>query len=69
MGTFKSTMEVRRHELDMVQVYKIVIGVGGVNSEQWLKMAENAGETRRMDPMNRVPAPWKNVPSKDCPGF
>jgi hypothetical protein len=29
-----TTMEERRHQLDMVQVYKIVNGVGGVNSEQ-----------------------------------
>jgi hypothetical protein len=36
----------------MVQVYKIVNGVGGVNSEQWFKMAENARETRRTDPTN-----------------
>ncbi len=47
-----TTMEERRHQLDMVQVYKIVNGVGGVNSEQWFKMAENARETRRMDPTN-----------------
>jgi hypothetical protein len=36
----------------MVQVYKIVNEVGGVNSEQWFKMAENARETRRTDPSN-----------------
>jgi hypothetical protein len=36
----------------MVQVYKIVNGVGGVNSDQWFKMAENARETRRTDPTN-----------------
>jgi ribonuclease P/MRP protein subunit RPP40 len=47
-----TTMEERRHQLDMVQVYKIVNGAGGVNSEQWFKMAENARETRKMDPMN-----------------
>jgi DNA polymerase/3'-5' exonuclease PolX len=47
-----TTMEERRHQLDMVQVYKIVNGVGGVNSEQWFKMAENARETRRTDPTN-----------------
>jgi hypothetical protein len=47
-----TTMEERRHQLDMVQVYKIVNGVGGVNSEQWFKMAENARETKRTDPTN-----------------
>jgi ribonuclease P/MRP protein subunit RPP40 len=47
-----TTMEERRHQLDMVQVYKIVNGVGGVNSEQWFKMAENVRETRRTDPTN-----------------
>jgi hypothetical protein len=38
---------------DMAQVYKIVKGVGGVNSEQWFKTAENARETRRTDPTNQ----------------
>ncbi len=38
-----TTME---DQLDMVQVYKVVNGIG-VNSEQWFKMAENARETRR----------------------
>jgi hypothetical protein len=47
-----TTMEERRHQLDMVQVYKIVNEVGGVNSEQWFKMADNARETRRTDPTN-----------------
>jgi ribonuclease P/MRP protein subunit RPP40 len=47
-----TTMEERRHQLDMVLVYKIVNGVGGVNSEQWFKMAENARETGRTDPTN-----------------
>ncbi len=37
---------------DMAQVYKIVKGVGGVNSEQWFKTAENARKTRRTDPTN-----------------
>jgi ribonuclease P/MRP protein subunit RPP40 len=39
-----TTLEERRHQLDMVQVYKIVNGVGGVSSEQWFKMAENVRE-------------------------
>ncbi len=47
-----TTLEERRHQLDMVQVYKIGNGVGGVNSEQWFKMAENVRETRRTDPTN-----------------
>ncbi len=47
-----TTMEERRYQLDMVQVYKIVNGVAGVNSDQWFKMAENARETRRTDPTN-----------------
>jgi ribonuclease P/MRP protein subunit RPP40 len=46
-----TTMEERRHQLDMVQEYKIVNGVGRVNREQWFKMAENARETRRTDPI------------------
>ncbi len=33
-------------------MYKIVNGVGGVNSEKWFKMAENVRETRRTDPTN-----------------
>jgi hypothetical protein len=47
-----TTLEERRHQLDMVQVYKIVNGVGGVKSEQWFKMSENVRETRRTDPTN-----------------
>ncbi len=49
-----TTMEERRHQLDMMQVYKIVNGVGGVNSEQWFKMAENARETRITDPSSQA---------------
>ncbi len=44
--------ELVRHQLDKVHVYKIVKGVGGVNNEQWLKMADNVRVTRGMDPLN-----------------
>ena len=44
--------ELVRHQLDKVHVYKIVKGVGGVNNEQWFKMADNVRVTRGMDPLN-----------------
>ena len=47
-----STPEESQHQLDIVQVCKIVKGVGGVNSEHWFKMVENARMTRRRDPLN-----------------
>ena len=39
-----TTLEERRHQLDMVQVYKIVNGVGGVNSEQCQNVRECEGD-------------------------
>lgn len=45
-----TTLEERRHQLDMVQVYKIVKGVGGVNGEHWFKTADCERETRRTEP-------------------
>jgi hypothetical protein len=46
-----TTLEERQHKLDMVQVYKIVKGVGGENNEQWFKMADNKITTRRTGPL------------------
>jgi hypothetical protein len=37
-----TTLEERRHQADMVQVYKIVTGKDGVNRESWFKMAAEA---------------------------
>jgi hypothetical protein len=47
-----TTLEERQHQLDKVQVYKIVKGVGGENNEQWFKMADNKRTTRGTDPLN-----------------
>ncbi len=44
-----TTLEERQHQLNMVQVYKIVKGVGGENNEQWFKIADNERTTRRTD--------------------
>jgi hypothetical protein len=51
-----TTTEESRDQLDMMQVYRIVKGVGGVNTEQWFKTAENALFS------HRVTATWNNVP-------
>ncbi len=51
-------------------------GVGGENSEQWFKMADNERATRRTDPLNirvqvarletrRVPEAWKYGTKRD----
>jgi len=40
-----ASLEDRRHEIDMIQVFKIVKGCDDVKSDQWFKMA--AGEGRR----------------------
>jgi ribonuclease P/MRP protein subunit RPP40 len=37
-----TTLEERKHQADMVQVYKIVTGKDGVNRESWFKMAAEA---------------------------
>jgi hypothetical protein len=47
-----STPEESQHQLDIVQVHKIVKRVGGVKSEHWFKMVENESVTRRRDPLN-----------------
>ena len=47
-----TTPEESQHQLDIVQVCKIVKGVGGVNSEHWFKMVENERVTRRRDSLN-----------------
>ncbi len=59
-----TTMEERRHQPDMVQVYKIVNGVGGVNSAQWFEMAENARILRTFG--SKQPG-WRNFFSHRVP--
>jgi hypothetical protein len=56
-----TTPEESQHQLDIVQVCKIVKGVGGVNSEHWFKMVENARMTRRWDPLNIQSCRAKNL--------
>jgi hypothetical protein len=43
-----TTLEKRRHQADMVQLYKIVTGKDNVKGETWFKMAaEGAVRTRQ----------------------
>jgi hypothetical protein len=58
------TLEERRHQLDMLQVYKVLHGKDKVNSEEWFKMAAAGARPTRAaaDPFNiRVPAPRLEV--------
>jgi hypothetical protein len=53
------TLEERRHQLDMVQTFKILKGVDMVNRDTWFKSAGEGGRDTRLaaDPYNlRVPA-------------
>ena len=40
------SLQERRNEVDMVQTYKIVMGVDAVNSEQWFQRADSRRPTR-----------------------
>ena len=40
------SLQERRNEIDMVQTYKIVMGVDMVNSELWFERADNRRPTR-----------------------
>jgi hypothetical protein len=54
------TLEERRHQLDMMQTYKIVKGLDKVKEDTWFVRAGNSGRDTRLttDPLNlRVPAP------------
>ena len=53
------TLEERRHQIDMVQTFKILKGVDKVNRDTWFKSAGDSGRDTRLaaDPYNlRVPA-------------
>jgi len=55
-----TTLVERRHQTDMLQVYKILTSKDKVNSEQWFEMMGNGDRVTRAaaDPLNmRVPAP------------
>ena len=39
------SLQERRNEVDMVQTYKIVMGVDAVNSEQWFQRADSRRPT------------------------
>jgi len=54
------TLKERRHQLDMLETYKIVTGKEGLQKETWFEMAGATGRATRAtaDPLNlRVPAP------------
>jgi ribonuclease P/MRP protein subunit RPP40 len=48
------TLEERRHQTDMTQVYKIVNGLDNVNKECWFTMLNNSDRVTRAtaDPLN-----------------
>ena len=55
-----TTLAERRHQTDMLQVYKILTGKDKVNSEQWFEMMGDGDRVTRAaaDPLNmRIPAP------------
>ncbi len=43
-----TTLEERRHQSDMMQVFKILQGHDNVRAEQWLKMAADGSSRTRM---------------------
>ena len=49
-----TTLEERRHQMDMAEVYKIVTGKGCVSPSEWFEMAETAPRPTRAaaDPLN-----------------
>ena len=54
------TLEERRHQLDMLQAYKILTGKDKVNKEIWFKSTCESGRDTRAaaDPLNlRFPTP------------
>ncbi len=58
------TLEERRHQLDMQQVHRILVGKDKVKSETWFKMASDIERVTRAaaDPLNlRIPAPRLEV--------
>ena len=55
-----TTLEERRHQLDMLQTYKIVHGKDKVNRDTWFRMvgSSDRGTRAASDPLNmRIPAP------------
>jgi hypothetical protein len=55
-----TTLEERRHQTDMLQVFKVLKKVDKVRSEQWFEMAAGGEWATRAaaDPLNlRIPAP------------
>jgi hypothetical protein len=57
-------LEERRHQLDMQQVHRILVGSDKVKSETWFKMASDVERVTRaaVDPLNlRIPAPRLEV--------
>ena len=59
-----TTLEERRHQLDMQQVHRILVGKDKVRSETWFKMASDIERVTRAaaDPLNlRIPAPRLEV--------
>ncbi len=59
-----TTLEERRHQLDMQQVHRILVGKDKVKSETWFKMASDIERVTRAaaDPLNlRIPAPRLEV--------
>jgi hypothetical protein len=49
-----TTLEERRHQIDMIQTYKILKGVSKVNSDIWFEKAAEGGRATRLtaDPLN-----------------
>ncbi len=52
-----TTMEERRHQTDMVQVYKIITGKDMVNSDDWIQKVDGSERLTRsaVDPLNLRP--------------
>ena len=46
------TLEERRHQTDMAQVFKIVHGLDDVKKESWFKAQQSERVTRATDPLN-----------------
>ncbi len=46
------TLEERRHQTDMAQVYKIVHGIDDVSKNSWFKAQQSDRVTRATDPLN-----------------
>ena len=69
------TLQERRHQIDMIQTYKILKGVDKVEVGTWFEMVANTGRATRAaaDPLNiRIPAPRlelrRNFFSQRVPG-